>query len=218
MDSELEQILTRDLDDLSRAGSSTRDADAALLPGLVAPPPRGAVLLAAAVLLTALATVATILSLTGPPPTDRRRPRPPPRPPRAHRSPVQRPTCPWWSPGPSSSGASRSPVAGSASRAPAPAGSASVTTAAGGGASTPSPSADAEVRRPASGCPPVGGYTARDVSDAGSAMLIGADTEFGGEGFGGVDVPVDPQGPPPRAAAVTDDGLAVAGGPGFLPL
>ena len=67
--------------------------------------------------------------------------------------------------------------------------------------------------------PPVistnGGYTARVVKDGGSRMLIGADTEWAGEGFGGVELPGIGNGAPPRAVAVTDDGLVVARGATF---
>jgi hypothetical protein len=67
--------------------------------------------------------------------------------------------------------------------------------------------------------PPVisanGGYLARVLSEAGGAMLVGADTEEGGEGFGGVDLPGVAKDPAPRAVAVTDDGLVVARGADF---
>ncbi|MGH3346110.1 MAG: hypothetical protein ACRDO4_03935 [Nocardioides sp.] len=62
---------------------------------------------------------------------------------------------------------------------------------------------------------PGAGYTARVLIEAGGAMLVGADTEEGGEGFGGVDLPGADQDPAPRAVAVTDDGLVVAGGADF---
>lgn len=58
-------------------------------------------------------------------------------------------------------------------------------------------------------------YLARVLSDAGDAMLVGADTTWGGEGFGGVTLPGEERDPAPRAVAVTDDGLVVAGGVDF---
>lgn len=45
-----------------------------------------------------------------------------------------------------------------------------------------------------------------------SWVLVGADTEWGGEGFGAVDLPSGEMSPSPRAVAVTDDGLVVARG------
>jgi hypothetical protein len=61
-----------------------------------------------------------------------------------------------------------------------------------------------------------GGYTAHVLTEPGDRWkLVGADTEWGGEGFGAVDLPRRPMDPPPRAVAVTDDGLVVAGGPDF---
>lgn len=67
--------------------------------------------------------------------------------------------------------------------------------------------------------PPVmsgsGGYLARVLREGGGAMLVGADTEEGGEGFGGVDLSGVATDPAPRAVAVTDDGLVVARGAGF---
>lgn len=63
---------------------------------------------------------------------------------------------------------------------------------------------------------PGGGYTAHvEAEPGGRWRLVGADTEFAGEGFGAVDLPRGPIDPPPRAVAVTDDGLVVAGGPDF---
>ena len=63
---------------------------------------------------------------------------------------------------------------------------------------------------------PSGGYTAHVLTEQdGSWLLVGADTEWGGEGFGGVPLPRDGSDPPPRAVAVTDDGLVVAGGPRY---
>ena len=63
---------------------------------------------------------------------------------------------------------------------------------------------------------PGGGYTAQVLTGPGHRWtLVGADTEWGGEGFGGVDLPRGEMSPPPRAVAVTDDGLVVAGGPRF---
>lgn len=59
---------------------------------------------------------------------------------------------------------------------------------------------------------PSGGYSAHVVDEQGGAMLVGADTEWGGEGFGGVALPRTDTGPAPRAAAVTDDALVVARG------
>lgn len=62
---------------------------------------------------------------------------------------------------------------------------------------------------------PGGGYTARVLSEAGGRLLVGADTEEGGEGFGGAELPGAAQDPAPRAVAVTDDGLVVARGADF---
>ena len=63
---------------------------------------------------------------------------------------------------------------------------------------------------------PSAGYTARVLSEAGGALLVGADTEEGGEGFSGfVDLPGAALDPAPRAVAVTDEGLVVAGGADF---
>lgn len=63
---------------------------------------------------------------------------------------------------------------------------------------------------------PGGGYTAHVVTEPdGSWVLVGADTEWAGEGFGAVDLPRRRMDPPPRAVAVTDDGLVVARGPDF---
>lgn len=61
---------------------------------------------------------------------------------------------------------------------------------------------------------PSGGYLARVVSQGSGALLVGSDTEEGGEGFGGIDLPAGSD-PAPRAVAVTDDGLVVAGGANF---
>jgi hypothetical protein len=58
-------------------------------------------------------------------------------------------------------------------------------------------------------------YLAWVLSEAGGAMLVGADTEEGGEGFGGVNLPGAAPDPAPRAVAVTDGGLVVAGGADF---
>ncbi|EON22029.1 hypothetical protein CF8_4123 [Nocardioides sp. CF8] len=65
---------------------------------------------------------------------------------------------------------------------------------------------------------PSGGYLAQVVSQGGGALLVGADTEEGGEGFGGVDLPDGDPDPAPRAVAVTDDGLVVARGFDFQQL
>ena len=62
---------------------------------------------------------------------------------------------------------------------------------------------------------PSGGYTARVVRDHGGRMLVGADTQWAGEGFGGIELPGIGNGAPPRAVAVTDDGLVVARGAKF---
>ncbi|MCY4725435.1 hypothetical protein NYO98_04020 [Nocardioides sp. STR2] len=63
---------------------------------------------------------------------------------------------------------------------------------------------------------PSGGYTAHVLTEPdGGWTLVGADTEWAGEGLGGVDLPRGGSSPPPRAVAVTDDGLVVAGGPHF---
>jgi hypothetical protein len=65
---------------------------------------------------------------------------------------------------------------------------------------------------------PSGGFLARVLSQGGGSMLTGADTEEGGEGFGGVDLPEGNPDPAPRAVAVTDDGLVVARGADFQQL
>lgn len=64
---------------------------------------------------------------------------------------------------------------------------------------------------------PSGGYLAQVLTGtSGGWTLSGADTEWGGEGFGAVALPRGPRaGPAPRAIAVTDDGLVVVGGPRF---
>lgn len=63
---------------------------------------------------------------------------------------------------------------------------------------------------------PSGGYTAHVQSDMRNGWtLVGADTEWGGEGFGGLELPRGAMSPAPRAVAVTDDGLVVARGPRF---
>ena len=63
---------------------------------------------------------------------------------------------------------------------------------------------------------PRGGYVAQVLTAPDHAWtLVGADTEEGGEGFGAVDLPRGSMSPPPRAVAVTDDALVVAGGPRF---
>lgn len=62
---------------------------------------------------------------------------------------------------------------------------------------------------------PSGRYLAYVVGDGPVWTLAGADTEAGGEGFGTVDLPRRRMAPAPRAVAVTDDGLVVAGGPFF---
>lgn len=62
---------------------------------------------------------------------------------------------------------------------------------------------------------PGAGYLARVLSEDGGAMLVGADTEEGGEGFGGVDLPGAALDPAVRAVAVTDGGLVVAAGTNF---
>ncbi|MCW2813947.1 MAG: hypothetical protein JWN84_1402 [Nocardioides sp.] len=59
---------------------------------------------------------------------------------------------------------------------------------------------------------PDAGYVGRVISDGGGAMLVGSDTEEGGEGFGGVDLPGAGLDPAVRAVAVTDDGLVVVAG------
>jgi hypothetical protein len=70
--------------------------------------------------------------------------------------------------------------------------------------------------------PPVisssGGHLARIVDEGNGTMLVGADTQEGGEGFGGVDIPLVPPDPKPRVMAMTDDGLVVARGPAFQEL
>lgn len=63
---------------------------------------------------------------------------------------------------------------------------------------------------------PGGGYTAHVLTEPGNRWrLVGADTEWAGEGFGAVDLPRGEMSPAPRAVAVTDDGLVVARGPRF---
>lgn len=62
---------------------------------------------------------------------------------------------------------------------------------------------------------PRAGYLARVLSEGGGAMLVGADTEEGGEGFGGVDLPGAALDPAVRAVAVTDAGLVVVAGTNF---
>lgn len=59
-----------------------------------------------------------------------------------------------------------------------------------------------------------GRYLARVLSEDGRAVLTGSDTDEGGEGFGGVELP-GRSNPPARAVAVTDEGLVVAGGSSF---
>jgi len=59
---------------------------------------------------------------------------------------------------------------------------------------------------------PNGRYQASVRTQDGVRTLVGADTDEGGEGFGGVDLSGVAPDPPPRAVAVTDDGLVVAGG------
>ncbi len=63
---------------------------------------------------------------------------------------------------------------------------------------------------------PSGGYLARIVDEGNGLMLVGADTEEGGEGFGGVDLSDITSDPPVRVEAVTDDGLVVARGSSML--
>lgn len=62
---------------------------------------------------------------------------------------------------------------------------------------------------------PSAGYLARVLSEDGGAMLVGADTEEGGEGFGGVDLPGAGLDPAVRAVAVTDAGLVMVAGTSF---
>ncbi|MGA8256823.1 MAG: hypothetical protein WB767_09640, partial [Nocardioides sp.] len=62
---------------------------------------------------------------------------------------------------------------------------------------------------------PSAGYLARVLSEDGGAMLVGADTEEGGEGMGGVDLPGAGLDPAVRAVAVTDTGLVVVAGTNF---
>jgi len=63
---------------------------------------------------------------------------------------------------------------------------------------------------------PSGGYLAHVLTGPdGGWTLVGADTGWGGEGFGAVDLPRGEMSPPPRAVAVTDDGLVIARGPRF---
>jgi hypothetical protein len=63
---------------------------------------------------------------------------------------------------------------------------------------------------------PGGGYVAHVVTGPDDTWtLVGADTERGGEGFGSTDLPPGEVSPPPRAVAVTDAGLVVAGGSRF---
>ena len=59
---------------------------------------------------------------------------------------------------------------------------------------------------------PSGVYEARIIEQDGEGSLVGADTEFGGEGFGGVPIEtVTPDGQQVRVAAVTDDGMVITG-------
>ncbi len=63
---------------------------------------------------------------------------------------------------------------------------------------------------------PSGAYVAHVVTGPDDSwILVGADTEWGGEGFGAVDLPSGEMSPPPRAVTVTDDGLVVARGKRF---
>lgn len=62
---------------------------------------------------------------------------------------------------------------------------------------------------------PSAGYLARVLSEEGRAMLVGADTEEGGKGFGGVDLPGAALDPAVRAVAVTDAALVVVMGTDF---
>jgi hypothetical protein len=63
---------------------------------------------------------------------------------------------------------------------------------------------------------PSGGYSAHVQTEPGDRWrLVGADTEWAGEGFGAVDLPRGEMSPAPRAVAVTDDGLVVVRGPRF---
>jgi hypothetical protein len=62
---------------------------------------------------------------------------------------------------------------------------------------------------------PSAGYLARVRSEGGRATLVGADTEEGGKGFGGVDLPGAALDPAVRAVAVTDAALVVVMGTDF---
>lgn len=59
-----------------------------------------------------------------------------------------------------------------------------------------------------------GRYVAYVVGSGRQWTLVGVDTEHGRQ-IGTVDLPLERMSPPPRAVAVTDDGLVVAGGPRF---
>lgn len=59
---------------------------------------------------------------------------------------------------------------------------------------------------------PNGLYEARIIEQDGKGQIVGADTESGGEGFGGVPIEtVTPDGLQVRVTAVTDDGMVITG-------
>lgn len=65
---------------------------------------------------------------------------------------------------------------------------------------------------------PNGSYLARVTTGPGQDLLIGSDTEFGGEGFGGVPTPAETNGFATIVPAVTDDGMVLARGADFTTL
>lgn len=77
---------------------------------------------------------------------------------------------------------------------------------------------DQMLNQPPPAVSPGGGYLGRVVRQGGGPMLVGSDTDEGGEGFGGVALPDGDPDPAPRAVAVTDDGLVVARGADFQQL
>lgn len=216
MYSEIEQTLIHELDDV--AGNLVVP-QAPALPS--APPGRSRwqsaapLLVAAAVVVAVLATVLTMLSMSGP---DRVEPVPAPSPtPTADDGPVSRaaPEAPVVVSGALFVGGERVPgrwggVEGSGTH---------WVGVRIDGSWWWGFDAQPQVMEGAMDQPPVvspsGGYEARILSEGSGRLLVGADTEYGGEGFGGVDLPGAVQDPKPRVAAVTDDGLVVARGADF---
>jgi len=216
MDSELEQALGRELDDVaSNLVVPQRPALPATTTGRSRWQVAAPVQLAAAAVVAVLATVVTLLSMAGP---DRQEPAPAPSPPTVEDN------------GPVSRAAPDAPVV--------VAGALYV-----GGEQVPGRwlgvqgrgthwvgqraddswwwgyDARSQQLEGAMYQPPVispsAGYLARVLSEAGRAMLVGADTEEGGEGFGGVDLPGAALDPAVRAVAVTDSALVVVMGTDF---